>query len=284
MKKIVIFTDLDGSLLHPKTYSFGAALPALTLIRARKIPLILCSSKTRAEIEEYKRKLGNNHPFVSENGGGIFIPEGYFSQTIHEALFCKAGSFPSLAKKGEMGVVESPRVYYVISLGKPYEEIRKVFSDLRERLNIKVKGFGDMTEEDIAELTGLTVEEASLAKLRDFGEPFVFEGNLDKSFLNAIEASGLHWTQGQFYHVMGDNDKGKAVNILKGLFERENEEIHTIGLGDGFNDLPMLREVDQPVLIPKEDGSYDHRVNLPGIIKAEKSGPDGWNKAIMELL
>lgn len=284
MKRIVIFTDLDGTLLHPKTYSFDTALPALSLIREKNIPLILCSSKTRAEIEVYKPRLGNDYPFISENGGGIFIPEGYFSQTIHKALFCKAGSLSSLAKKGEKGVVESPEVYYVISLGKPYEEIRKVFSDLRERLNIKVKGFGDMTEKDIAELTGLTVEEASLAKLRDFGEPFVFDGNPDESFLNAIEASGLNWTQGHFYHVMGDNDKGKAVSILKGLFEREHGEIHTIALGDGFNDLPMLKEVDQPVLIPKEDGSYDRRVTLPGMIKAKGIGPDGWNKVLMELL
>ncbi|HLF86164.1 MAG TPA: HAD hydrolase family protein, partial [Nitrospiria bacterium] len=75
-------TDLDGTLLHPKTYSFDAARPALTLIKERRIPLILCSSKTRGEIELYRKWLGNQHPFISENGGGIFIPRGYFESTI----------------------------------------------------------------------------------------------------------------------------------------------------------------------------------------------------------
>lgn len=275
MKKVVIFTDLDGTLLHPKTYSFEAALPALSLIREKNIPLVLCSSKTRAEIEVYKPRLGNDHPFISENGGGIFIPEGYFSIT---------SARPPLYNGGVAALLKDLAGYHVVVLGKPYEEIRKTFSDLRDRLNIRVKGFGDMTAEDIAELTGLTFEEASLAKLRDFGEPFVFEANTDERFLKAIEASGLHWTQGHFYHIMGDNDKGKAVSILKGLFEREMGEVHTIGLGDGFNDLPMLKKVDQPVLIQKEDGSYDHRIRLPNLIKAEGIGPDGWNKVLMELL
>jgi len=72
MAKIIVFTDLDGTLLHPRTYSFEAAMPALKLIKEKDIPLILCSSKTRAEIEVYRKKLDNQHPFVSENGGGIF--------------------------------------------------------------------------------------------------------------------------------------------------------------------------------------------------------------------
>ncbi|HKN19186.1 MAG TPA: HAD-IIB family hydrolase [Dissulfurispiraceae bacterium] len=275
MPKTVIFTDLDGTLLHPKTYSFEAALPALNLIREKNIPLILCSSKTRAELEIYKKKLENNHPFISENGGGVFIPEGYFSKD-HVRLFGY--------KAVELGFMKKLADYHVVVLGKPYEEIRKTFMDLRQRLNIKVKGFGDITAEDVAELTGLTLEEASLAKLRDFGEPFVFEGAPDERFLNAIVDSGFHWTQGKLHHIMGDNDKGKAVNILKLLFEIEHDRILTIGLGDGFNDLPMLKAVDQPVLIPKEDGMHDHRVSIPNLIKAKGIGPDGWNKAIIELL
>ncbi len=263
MKKIVIYTDLDGTLLHPKTYSFEAAQQALNLISKKNIPLVLCSSKTRVEIEVYRERLCNIHPFISENGGGIFIPAEYF---MHNPL------------------AKADGLYHVVLLGKPYGEIRKTFANLRDRLRSKVKGFGDMTAEDISEMTGLNLEEASHARMRDFSEPFVFEEDTDEFFLKALEAAGLHWTQGQFYHVMGDNDKGKAVNILKKLFEKKDQVLCTIGLGDGFNDLPMLKEVDLPVLIPKEDGSYDPRVELPGMIKADRMGPEGWNMVVMELL
>ena len=118
-------------------------------------------------------------------------------------------------------------------------------------------------------------------KAQIFGEPFIFEGETDDRLLKAIEERGLHWTQGRFFHIMGENDKGKAVAILKGLYEKEYGKIMTIGLGDGFNDLPMLREVDYPVLIPKEDRSYDSRVHLPNLTKAKGIGPAGWNEEVL---
>lgn len=78
MKQTLIISDLDGTLLDARTYSFEEARPALELIRRNDLPLILCSSKTRAELEVWRNRLENHHPFITENGGGIFIPERYF--------------------------------------------------------------------------------------------------------------------------------------------------------------------------------------------------------------
>ncbi|MBP1733392.1 MAG: mannosyl-3-phosphoglycerate phosphatase, partial [Deltaproteobacteria bacterium] len=68
---IVIFTDLDGTLLDSMTYSFEPARPALRKLKDLGIPLIICSSKTRLEIERYRQEFGSLYPFVAENGGGI---------------------------------------------------------------------------------------------------------------------------------------------------------------------------------------------------------------------
>ncbi len=83
---------------------------------------------------------------------------------------------------------------------------------------------------------------------------------------------------------MGDNDKGRAVRLLKQWYERQHGMIITIGVGDGLNDLPLLREVDYPVLVQKEDGSYDRGIELPGLRRAPGIGPTGWNHAVLELL
>jgi len=263
MARLVIFTDLDGTLLHPKTYSYADALPALDLVRERNIPLVVCSSKTRAEIEVYRNRLRNGDPFIVENGGGIFIPEGCFP-------------FP-IEGKAHNG-------YQLISLGMPYGEIRKQFTALRERLGTQARGFGDMTPEEIAALTGLSREEAVLAKQRDFDEPFIFEGDPDERFLQAIEGAGLSWTQGRYFHLMGNHHKGKAVNILKALFERIYTTVMTLGLGDSLNDLPFLLAVDKPVLICREDGSHDPRINIPGLYRTTGIGPAGWNEAVLQLV
>ena len=67
MPKVVIYSDLDGTLLDYDSYSFKASAEALDLIRSKNIPLILCTSKTRKEIELYRRQLNNDYPFISEN-------------------------------------------------------------------------------------------------------------------------------------------------------------------------------------------------------------------------
>ena len=261
--KRVIFTDLDGTLLHPKTYSFREAGPALALIREQNIPLVLCSSKTRAELEVYRERLHNSDPFIVENGGAIFVPTGYFTFLTAKTL-----------REG----------YLVSAFGKPYQDIRREFVRLRESLHVPVRGFGDMTTDEIAALTGLAPEEAALAREREFGEPFIFEHGVDERFLKAAEQRGLSWTQGRLYHLMGDQDKGRAVRQLKQWYENERGTLITIGLGDGLNDLPFLKEMDHPVLVQKEDGSYDPRVDIPGLIKAHGIGPAGWNRAVLELL
>lgn len=263
MKKTLIFTDLDGTLLDEQDYSHTAALPALALVEKCHTPLILCSSKTRAEILACRSALNNRHPFISENGGGIFIPQGYFS-------------FPV-----EMDTVAG---YHTISLGTPYVEIRRQFVRLREECGVPVRGFGDMRIAEVAALTGLSLQQAELARQRDFDEPFVFDGAPDEDFLKAIESAGLHWTQGRIFHILGNHDKGRAVMLLKAFYELEYGGIASIGLGDGYNDLPMLQAVDHPVLIRCRDGHLDPRIELPGLIRTHASGPGGWNEALFQIL
>jgi len=70
--RFVIFTDLDGSLLDAETYSFQAARPALQKLKKKQVPIILCTSKTRAETEVIARKIGLNHPLLLRMGGNFY--------------------------------------------------------------------------------------------------------------------------------------------------------------------------------------------------------------------
>lgn len=263
MTHVVIFSDLDGTLLDETSYAFSEARSALDAVRRKGIPLVLVSSKTSAEIRSVRKRLENEHPFISENGGGVFIPDGYFP----------------FAPDGELR-----GRYRVISLGSPYSVIRSVFRDLREELHAPVRGFGDMSVGDIAALTGLSPDEAVLASQREFDEPFIFDGAPDADFLGAIEQRGLRWTRGKIHHLMGNSDKGRAVRLLQGYFERTRSRMVTIGLGDGLNDLPMLQAVDHPVLVRRADGIHDPDVRLPALLRTEGIGPAGWGEAVQALL
>lgn len=263
MAERIIYSDLDGTLLDERNYAHTKAQPALTWIARSNIPLILCSSKTRAEIEAHIARLHIGHPFVFENGGGICIPKGYFPFPVEGA---EAGD------------------KYLVRLGTPYAEIRKHFVRLREQLHAKVRGFADMSAEEVAALTGLGRDEAALARQREFDEAFVFDGEPDRNFLRAIEECGLSWTQGRIFHIMGRHDKGRAVELLTALYRKQYGNITSIGLGDSLNDLPMLKAVDTPVLVMHEDGSFDTRIDVPNLLKTRLPGPAGWSETILGLL
>ncbi len=269
MTRLIIFTDLDGTLLDHATYSYDKALPALETVRLHRIPLIICSSKTKTEIELYRRRIGNTDPFVSENGGGIFLPKGYFG----------SNELPSGL------LVETGDDYALIRLGARYSDIRRAVEELRND-GFPIRGFGDMTTEEVSAVTNLNPNEAAMAKVRDFDEPFLFTGD-DESTARlhaAIRNKGFTVTQGRFHHILGESDKGRAVSIVKGLFERRFGKVYAVALGDSPNDLPMLEAADYPVAVQKPDGRCDPRLTVPSLVKADGIGPAGWNSAILSLI
>lgn len=264
--KSVIFTDLDGTLLDPETYSYDRALPCIERLRSQGIPIIFCSAKTRVEQEVYRRELQINDPFIVENGGAIFIPQGYFA-------------FDFEYQKAKDG-------YQVVELGIPYHRIREILSQIRDHTGVDFSGFGDMTAERVASLAGLDLENARLAKDREYDETLSLEGPPDETrkVLDSIEERGLNYRcGGRYYDVASSNDKGKATRILIDLFNRKLGPVKTIALGDSLNDLPMLSSVDVPVLVQKPGGTWED-VDIPHLYKVEGIGPEGWASAIGSII
>ncbi len=266
-EKIIVFTDLDGTLLDHSTYSYGEAEKALESLRERNTPLVLCSSKSRDEIKVYREKLSNNEPFISENGGAIFIPEEY-------GLKCKAGKIDD--------------GYFVIEIGSEYKTLLDVFEKVKKNTGVKLKTIMEFTVEELVELTGLSIEEACLAQKREYILPFIIDGEYEdvENIKKEIQLLGFNYTEGvRFVYLMGENDKGKAVKVLVDIFKENSPEskIITVGLGDSLNDLPMLEAVDKAILVRKESGNYEDRIKVEGLVYADGIGPVGWNKAVLGL-
>jgi mannosyl-3-phosphoglycerate phosphatase len=263
--KQIVFTDLDGTLLDSKTYSYEGSLAAINRLKENGIPIIFCSAKTRAEQEIYRGELGLFHPFIVENGGAIFIPCAYFP-------------FPFDCHK----TVED---LLVIELATPRSTVRKLLAEIGKQNDFRFTGFADMSTAKVAEITGLNLESAKLAQQREYDEPVEFDssGKDVSEFLAKLGEAGLNWSYGgRLHHVMGGGGKGKAVEILSGLYRNTWGKIETVGLGNGLNDLPLLLQVDIPMLVQKRDHSWED-MNLPRLRKVQGVGPDGWTTAIVEL-
>jgi len=264
--KLVIFTDLDGTLLDHVTYSYVKALPSIEYLQRKGTPIVFCSSKTRAEQKVYRQKLGIHHPFIVENGSAIFISRGYFP-------------FSFDYRRDEDG-------YQIIELGIPYREIRRILEQIKAEAKVNFKGFGDMSTEEVAADTGLDVEAAQLAKEREYTETVNLKGSPEEidRVLKAIKQAGINYAcGGRYYTVMGPNDKGKAARILIDLFRKKYSQVETVGIGNSLNDLPMLAVVDVPVLLQNPGGVWEE-MNIPHLYRAEGAGPEGWSRAIAEII
>lgn len=256
----IIFTNLDGSLLDSDTYSFQSAQKTVAKLKEKDIPISICSSKTRAEIEFWRKKLKNHHPFISENGGGIFIPKNYFP-------------FKILYQK-------ETKNYYIIQLGSKKEIVQSVMENLTK--HFQIKSFLDMSEEEIAEDANLPLFQAKLAKQREYSVPFkILNKNEFEDILNEIERHNLRYTIGKrYFHLISNTTKGEATKTLIYLYSKKYKDIFTLGIGKSENDFPMLDAVDKPYLVKKNNDSFaSEKYNL-----AEKIGPEGWTQIVKKEL
>jgi mannosyl-3-phosphoglycerate phosphatase len=261
----IIITDLDGTLLDKETYSVSAARPLLNLLQARKIPVIFCTSKTRAEVEFYREKLGNKHPFIVENGGAMFIPVDYYP-------------FPLRATRLVNG-------YALFEFGTPYPQLLNSLKIAARRSNCPVTGFNDLTAQEVSSQINLPKELAELAKIREYDEPFlIHDTSKTGNLLKQIEDMRLHWTRGgRFYHIHGNNNKGMATKILRHLYREIDSPITTIALGDSLNDQSLLEIADFPIVVNSGADSELLAAALHAPL-TQDHGPQGWNQAVRELL
>jgi mannosyl-3-phosphoglycerate phosphatase family protein len=253
----IVITDLDGTLLDHQSYSFHSAEPALAELKRRCVPLVLCTSKTRAETEQWQNVLQIRHPFIVENGGALCIPPAYFSFDTPET----------------------------IPMGAPYVELTAALREASRLSDCRVRGFDEMSVAEVAVECGLSLAEASLAKQREFDEPFlILSPERADALLHAIEGLGRRYTRGgRFFHITGDNDKACAVQVLASLFVREADHVETIGLGDGINDAGFLNDVDHAVLMRSPRLAVLQSL-VPAGVATQAEGPQGWNDAVLAWL
>lgn len=268
-ERLVVFTDMDGTLLDHHTYSFAAALPALQRLKSAAIPVIPVTSKTRAELIPLMQQLGLDGPFIVENGAGIFMPKNSFD-------YQPEGT-------------ESVDKYWCFSQVSPRSRWLTVLNELKKEFAGEFTHFSEMGIDGVQAATGLSRARAALACERDYGEPVQWTGAADRreQFIQACIACDANVLQGgRFLHVAGASDKGEAVQWLVREFRSANyPKFETVGLGDSPNDLALLNAVDYAVIV-RGVNSETLDVIKPSdrLQRTEQWGPAGWQHAISVLL
>jgi mannosyl-3-phosphoglycerate phosphatase family protein len=265
----IVFTDLDGTLLELERYDPGPAVPALDRLREAGVPVVFCSSKTRAEQEELRERLGVPDPFIVENGSAVHLPGG----GPGEARPTEGGGSGGEAPNGGDASIQ---------LGIPVAEIRAALHEEAGRQRIRCQGYADLSLEEVAEETGLDAEAARRAATREWSETILRSSVAPddprfRRMVTALGERGIRCSPGSRFHTLTGTgaDKGAAVRRLLERYRDEWGAVESIGIGDAANDLPMLAAVDRAYLVQRPDGSWAP-VQVSGLHRLPAPGPEGW--------
>jgi mannosyl-3-phosphoglycerate phosphatase len=264
----VFVSGIDGTILDALTRDYDPARPAIAALARLGVPLVLCSGRTRPEVAFVSRIFGLDAPIIVENGAVLLVPAGHLR-----------GEVPGGERDGE---------WSVLRLGPPRETLRRSLEEVAAAAGVRVRLLSDLTagerlrRDTLASLLGPTPVE------REHTEPFLLDGEEAAAALaRAAEARGLRIARGQsFWHLCGGADKGLAVRTLLALYEREGRMPEAIGLGSWPVDLPMLRAVHRPIVLPGPGGRVEPQLaaGLPRAERAWQEGPRGWNDAVLSVL
>ena len=250
LPKLVVFSDLDGTLLDHGTYRWDAAKPALDRLAALGMPVVLASSKTAREVDILQEQIGlSGLPAIVENGAGMIGVPG-------------------------------------IERAETYDALREALDQIPATLRQNFRGFGDMTVAELAKVTGLPPDMAQLAKARGYSEPGVWSGSngeLDR-FIAVLSAGGITAQRGgRFLTLSFGGTKADAMDAVINALRPDL----TLALGDAPNDRTMLEKADMGVIVanphrpplPSLVGEKAGRIT-----RTQDAGPVGWNVAVMATL
>lgn len=266
---LLVFTDLDGSLLDHHSYSYLDALPQLHHLERHGIPVLPASSKTRAEIELLREQLGSAAPFIAENGAAVYIPVDYFSRQPHQTT----------ERDG----------YWVREMSQPRARWLQLLDELSSRFPDEFDWFYRAGTDGIMRMTNLSRRAAELANQREYSEPVKWMGSEGRraEFIACLHQRGATVLQGgRFLAVGGYSDKGRALEWLRGIYRESRPGVacHDLAIGDSGNDCAMLEAARTALLIRSPVHDFPTLQRRDGVIHSIDYGPAGWAEGVARWL
>ena len=253
---IWVVSDVDGTLMDHE-YDLTPAKETINKLKKLSIPVILCTSKTAAEVKVIRKELNLRDPYIVENGAAIY----------GESL---------------------KKVNGKIILGAQYEVLEKILKSISKEIGYDLKPLNNLSDKEATDLTGLKGHSLTLMRDRHWSMPFLNPPNsLDKKIRFICKRYNVEIFKGnRMSHLLSINsDKGKAIKALKNY--SKNTNIKIIGLGDSPNDFPLLSNSDFKIVIPGSDGPNLNLLNqlkdFDFILASEPNGY-GWKNEINNLI
>jgi mannosyl-3-phosphoglycerate phosphatase len=271
--RLIIFTAVDGILDRASGEAWEAASEALHTLARQGVPLVLSTRGTRAQIEPLRRKLEHAHPFLTESGAGLFIPDGYFNLRLEGAT--RVGR------------------NFCVPFARSHAEAAAALREIAAEAGATVVDFSQMSLRDIARNSGLPPREAELYRQREFGEIFFIAGETEETrrrFSDVAREKGWEALPGDPLWELRGPLKQHGENAVRYLMALYRKAVHgrlrSIGIGSDAGDLHLLSATDTALVLPRREGEFDEVLvsRLPRVSRAQHGGAAGWGEAVMQAI
>lgn len=234
------------------------------------VPLVWVSSRTRFQLDEARRRLGHNHPFIAEGGCGVYLPEGYFHLRPTKTL--RLGRFTC------------------IPVAQPQPAASQALEQLSAETGVAVVPLASLSPRELAHNLGVPGKEAELARHRDFDELFFFAGGSGQDTERfAIEARlrklQLRQTGALWSLAVGASVKQCVADLAK-LYQRAlHSRPVTIAIARPAQATNLFPACDRSVLL--QDGSLQNVRESAGVRASREiplNAPHAWEDLLEAIL
>jgi predicted mannosyl-3-phosphoglycerate phosphatase (HAD superfamily) len=265
----ILFCDVDGLLPVRGKMAAGFDDFIAGLERAA-IPNVWVTNRTRLLIDDPRRKLGHNHPFIAEGGCGVYLPEGYFHLRPPKTL--RLGRFTC------------------IPVAEPQPAAADALEELAAETGVSVVALRSLSPRELAQNTSLPAQQAELMRHRDFDEIFFFAGaTKDESERFVAQSAERHWQlrqEGALWSLAAGASLKQCVREVSKLYARAlRSQPKIVGLARQNDDSELLAACDRGfVLVDRTETGEDldsKRERLPSRFREVTLGtPYVWDQII----
>jgi mannosyl-3-phosphoglycerate phosphatase len=267
--RLVLFTDPD-TLRDEGADGWSTTERVVAALEEQGIVVVLWGNETRSAMELIQSDLRLHHPFISENGGGLFIRHGYF----HDR--------PPAAR--------DTHNYHVIDRGRPYHVVATALRETAREVGVAITAFSDMSIEHVAQECRLSLAQARLAKLREYDEPFRllnWDPRAYSRICNDLRRKGMRcFTHGAFHHATTVANTAQTLRLIAALYQQAyGGPVLTIGLAKDPSETCLLRMVDIPLVMPgagADPARFAPRAPTARFVNAD--GAVGLSEAILQRI
>jgi len=263
----VVFCGVDALIpprgkISPGFDEFTAALDHAG------IPAVWVTARSRGQMDDPRRRLDHSHPFIAEEGCGVYLPEGYFH--LRPAKTVRLGRFTC------------------IPIAEPQPAAREALESLSEDTGVSVVTLRSLSARQVMQNSGLPLQDADLARQRDFDELFFFAGASEQDIARFVEVSRSRNLQLRQHGVLWSLAGGASLNLciraLSKLYERALRSHPAIlGIATQEESRELFAACDRAILLghPESDPS-----GSPHSSKAREipfPAPDTWDLVLAGL-